>query len=449
MENKIERYILRGLMYDEDYTQRVLPYIHEEYFQENNLRWIFRFLRQFAQDWQKCSHSAPLFVELANDSTLSERERGAIQAYIKELKEDKATVNKDWLFKQTEQFCKQRAIYNAIADAITIYEDDSRRDEITVVPENLRQAISVSFDNHIGMDYIEDAERRYDYYSSPVHKIEFDLHKLNQITNGGVTRKTLNLIVAGVNVGKTLGLIHLACSYVRRGLNVLYISMEMREEEILKRCDANMMDKPIFEIETMRREQFVDAITKLKMKSYGKLKVKEFPPGCATCADFERILMELKLKNDFSADIVIVDYIGLVAPIGKGDKNKNSYFALKATAEEMRALSVKHNCVVWTAMQLTREGFDSNDVEMTDIAESFGVPATADFIISITRDENMDKQNRLKVKQLKNRYGNRTDELRFDVGVDLKKQTLYDYSSPDTQTLKDKLRVNTSRLLQE
>ena len=449
MESKIERYILRGLMYDEEYTQKVLPYIKEEYFQENTHRWVFRFVRKFANEWQKCSHSAPLYVELANESSLSERERGDIQAYIKELKEDKSTVNKDWLVGQTEQFCKQRAIYNAIADAITIYEDEERKDEISVVPENLRQAISVSFDSHIGMDYIDDAETRWDYYSNPAHKIEFDINELNEITNGGVSRKTLNLIVAGVNVGKTMGLIHLACSYMRRGLNVLYISMEMREEEILKRCDANMMDKPLQEVETMRREQFVDAISKLREKSYGKLKVKEFPPGCASCADFERIMMELRLKNDFRADILIVDYIGLVAPISAAQKNKNSYFALKSTAEELRALSVKHNCVLWTAMQLTRDGFDSNDVEMTDIAESFGVPATADFIISLTRDENMDKQNRLKVKQLKNRYGNRTDKLRFNVGVDLKKQTLYDYWEEKDESLKNKLRTNTGRLLQE
>jgi KaiC/GvpD/RAD55 family RecA-like ATPase len=435
MDVTSEKLILSSLVQDEDYVRQVLPFLQSEYFHDKVERAVFETIHSYLQEYNTLPNRTTLLVDIRNHEKLNEKEIEEAEVIVRDIFTIDRPTDIKWLIKQTEEFCQSKAVYNAIMKAIAIYDGTEKTLTPHAIPDMIKEAVGISFDSRIGMDMYDDAGVRYDYYTLPESKVPFDIEILNEVTNGGVGRKTLNVVVAGVNVGKTLSLVHLACAYARAGLNVLYFTMEMREEEILKRMDANMLKTPINRLEELGRDTFIDKVEKIRAKSYGKIKVKEYPPGVAHVGHFKHIINELKMKQRFVPDIIIVDYIGITASSRMKLGQQTSYFYLKAVAEELRALAVETNTVLWTAMQLTRSGITNTDVEITDVSESMGIPATADFMISVTRTEELDNLGQVLFKQLKNRYGNKTNKLRFVVGIDFDKQTLYDVNQSEQEDI--------------
>lgn len=431
-----ERLILGGLVLNDDFVRHVVPYIQPEYFESAAERLVFENIKKYLNEYNTLPAKPALIIDVQNDSSAPDKITEEAVEVVKDIYNINVDeLDKKWLVDQCEGFCQNKAVYNAIMKAIAIYDGSDKDHTPHVIPDLIKDAVGVSFDTHIGMDMFEDAESRYDYYTAPESKIPFDLDILNKITNGGCSRKTLNVFVAGINVGKTLSMAHLAAAYMRAGLNVLYISMEMCEHEILKRVDANMLKVPLSQLSHLDKDTFMGKVERIKQKTHGKLKVKEFPPGAANAAHFKHLINELKLKQRFSPDVIMVDYIGITGSSRMKLGVQTSYFYLKAVAEELRALAVETETVLWTAMQLTRTGINSSDVEITDVSESMGIPATADLMLSVSRTEEMDELGQLLFKQLKNRYGNKTNLLRFAVGVDLDKQTLYDVNQEEQKDL--------------
>lgn len=444
MEITTERLILHSLVTDEEYIRQVLPFLKSDYFHDKIERAIFEKIRDYLHEYSALPNKTTLIIDIREHEKLNEKEVEEAENVIKDIFKIEDASDTKWLIKQTEEFCQSKAVYNSIMKAISIYDGTEKNLTPHAIPDLIKEAISVSFDTHIGMDLYEDAELRYEYYTRAESKIPFDIEILNEVTSGGVGRKTLNVVVAGVNVGKTLSLVHLACAYARQGYNVIYFTMEMREEEILKRIDANMLKVPISKLKDFSRDEFIDKVEKIRQKSYGKIKVKEFPPGSAHAGHFKHVLSELKIKKRFIPDVIIVDYIGITASSRIRAGQQNSYFYLKSISEELRALAVETDTALWTAMQLTRSGISSTDVEITDVSESMGIPATADFMISLTRTEDLDNLGQILVKQLKNRYGNKTNKLRFVVGIDLDCQLLYDVNQSEQDDIIDETKVITS-----
>lgn len=426
-----ERLILSSLVLDDDYVRQALPFLKSEYFHDKVECAVFETIRSYLNEYNTLPNRTTLLVDIRNHEKLNEKEIAEAESIIRDIFSIDRPTDGKWLIKQTEEFCRTKAVYNAIMKAIAVYDGTEKTMAPHAIPDMIKDAVSISFDSHIGMDLYDDAGARYDYYTLPSSKVPFDIELMNEITNGGVGRKTLNVVVAGVNVGKTLSLVHLACAYARAGLNVLYFTMEMREEEILKRMDANMLKTPINKLGEFDRDVFIDKVEKIRAKSYGKIKVKEYPPGAAHVGHFKHVISELKMKQRFVPDIIVVDYIGITGSSRMKVGQQTSYFYLKAVAEELRALAVETDTVLWTAMQLTRAGISNTDVEITDVSESMGIPATADFMISVTRTEELDGLGQVLFKQLKNRYGNKSNKLRFVVGVDLDRQTLYDVNQSE------------------
>jgi replicative DNA helicase len=441
-----EKLILSSLVVDDDYVRQVLPFLQSEYFNDKIERSVFETIRSYIHEYNTLPNKTTLLVDIRSHEKLNEKEVAEAENVVREIFDIDRPSDSKWLIKKTEEFCQEKAVYNAIMKAIAIYDGTEKTVTPHAIPDMIKDAVGISFDSHIGMDMYDDAGARYDYYTLPSSKIPFDIEILNEITNGGAGRKTLNVFVAGVNVGKTLSLVHLACAYARAGLNVLYFTMEMREEEILKRMDANMLKTPINKLEEFGRDAFIDKVEKLRAKSYGKIKVKEYPPGAAHAGHFKHIIGELKMKQRFVPDVIMVDYIGITGSARMKIGQQNSYFYLKAVAEELRALAVETDTVLWTAMQLTRTGITNTDVEITDVSESMGIPATADFMLSVTRTEELDGLGQVLLKQLKNRYGNKTNKLRFVVGIDLDKQTLYDVNQSEQDDIVVSQQVSTSNV---
>lgn len=426
MDITTEKLILSNLVKNSDYTVKVLPHIKSEYFQHQETQIIFDIIKTYISTYSIQPDKTTLVVECRQSPKVSEINSDDVESVARELFELDTPADNTWLIKQTEDFCRNKAIYNTIANVIDIYEGKNKQYNYHAIPDLLKEAIGISFETTIGLDFFDDAEMRYQYYTEKENKLEFGIDILNLITNGGVGKKTLNVLVAGVNCGKTLGLISLAADYIRRGQNVLYITLEVREEEILKRVDANMLDVSINDLSSLSKEKFMNKIEKIKSKQHGKLKVKEFPPGTASAAHIKHIMKELKLKQGFEPAILVIDYLGLCASSRIKPGTQNSYFYLKAVAEELRALAVEHDIVCWTAAQFSRGGQANSDADITDVAESHGLSATADFMVGMNRTEELDEAGALQFKQLKNRYGNKTNHLRFLVGVDLEKQKLYE-----------------------
>lgn len=435
MEITSERVILSSLVKSESFVRQTLPFLKAEYFHDRVERAVFETVQAYLQNYNTLPNKTSLLIDVREHEKLSEKETAEAELVVKELFAIEEPSDDKWLVKQTEEFCQSKAVYNAIMKAIAIYDGAEKDLTPHAIPDMIKDAVGVSFDTHIGMDMCDDVEARHDYYTREESKVPFDIDVLNEVTNGGAGRKTLNVIVAGVNVGKTLSLVHLACAYARQGLNVLYFTMEMREEEILRRVDANILRMPMNKLETLTKDAFVEKFESVKEKSYGKIKVKEFPPGSAHTGHFKHVISELKLKQRFVPDIILVDYIGITASARMKLGQQNSYFYLKAVAEELRALAVETDTVLWSAMQLTRSGMSNSDVDITDVSESMGIPATADFMLSVTRTEELDEMGQVLFKQLKNRYGNKVDKLRFVVGVDLYRQTLYEVNQSEQDDL--------------
>jgi len=438
----LQTIILKTLTNDEEYCRKALPHIKAEYF-ENEHKPIYELILKFLSKFNKLPNSPALEVEFQKSDYVNRSDRNEIQSLIVELK-NYEEVERDWLLNSTEEWCKQRAVYLAIIKSIGII--DGKEENLTdgAIPGILSKALSVSFDTNVGHDYFENAEKRYDFYHLQEDKIPFDLSMFNTITKGGVSNKTLNIILAGTGVGKSLAMCHFASANLTAGQNVLYITMEMAEERIAERIDANLFDVPIDQLETLPRELFNSKVNKLKSKTRGKLIVKEYPTASAHAGHFRALLDELKLKKDFKPDVIYIDYLNICGSSrmkGLGG-SVNTYSLIKAIAEELRGLAVEHNVPIWSATQVTRTGFGNTDVELTDTSESFGLPATADLMLALISTEQLEGMNQLMVKQLKNRYNDPTQDKRFVVGIDRSKMRLYDVED-SAQTLSSD-EINTS-----
>jgi replicative DNA helicase len=424
----IEQQILSGLVYDEEFARTVMPFLKDEYFREESQSVVFGLIRDYIEKYNKRPTPMALAIELTNKNNLSQITFELAKGILIEMKREEVDII--WLIDQAEQFCQDKAIINAVMAAIKIIEDKNGSVSRGAIPKMLSDAIAVSFDDRVGHDYFDGAAERWDFYNRIEERVEFDLEWLNKITAGGVTRKTLNIILGGTNTGKTLLMTHMASANLKKGKNVLYITMEMAEERISQRVDANLLDVTIDEMKSMPRDLFIARLEQVKARTVGKLVVKEFPTSSAGAAHFRHLLNELRIKKNFVPDIIYIDYLNICCSTRiKANSGANSYTIIKSIAEELRGLAVEFNVPIISATQTTRGGFDSSDVDLTDTSESFGLPATADFMFAIMRTEELDQVNQMLFKQLKNRYSDVTQNVRAVIGVDRPKFRFYDVES--------------------
>lgn len=416
--------ILSNLIHNEGYGRKVIPFLRNEYFRNKVDQTIFQTIDTYVSTFNTFPSISALKVEISNLNTLNQDEHVLINEKLQTL-----TVNdqdQEWLFKQTEKYCKDQAIYNAISDSIKIL-DDKNHNNPNVIPSLLENALAVSFDTHIGHDFLEDIEQRYDFYHRTESKIGFDLDYLNKITKGGLLRKTLNVVLAGTGVGKSLFMCHCAAYHLVSAKNVLYITMEMAEERIAERIDANLMNVPLDELALLPKDSYLKKIERVKEKTAGKLVIKEYPTSQAGAANFRHLLNELRLKKKFIPDIIYIDYLNIcMSNRIKHGANVNSYTYVKAIAEELRGLAVEFNVPIVSATQTTRSGYTSSDVGLEDTSESFGLPATVDLMFAMISTEELEDLNQIMVKQLKNRYADPAKHRRFVIGVDKSRMKLYD-----------------------
>ena len=435
MQTNIEQTILRNLLTDEKYMRKVLPFIKPDYFQ-GIYKTLFKEAGKYVAKYNKLPTSETLGIEL-NDSNLSGEQFQMAMDIVPQLFAVEK-IDQDWLIDSTEKWCQDRAIHNAIMESITII--DGKHESLTkgALPDLLSKALGVAFDTNVGHDYVENAEQRYDFYHTEEDRIPFDLEYFNKITKGGVPNKTLNICLAGTGVGKSLFMCHLAASSLVDGKNVLYITMEMAEERIAERIDANLLNIPIDQLETMSKDMFTKKVYDLLKKTAGKLIVKEYPTGSAHSGHFRALLNELKLKKEFQPDIIFIDYLNICASSRMKAMGGaiNSYTYIKAIAEELRGLAVEYDLPIFSATQTTRSGYSNSDVGLEDTSESFGLPATADLMFALISTEELEKMNQMMVKKLKNRYNDPTHHKRFVIGVDRSKMRLFDVDEDD-QTLTD------------
>jgi replicative DNA helicase len=436
MQEKIQTVILKTLTQNEDYCRQALPHLKPEYFEEEH-KPVYQLFLDFIGKFNKLPTSAVLNIEFQSSTFVNRQDANEVIGLINDM-DRPVEVDMNWLLTTTERWCKDRAIHLAIMESIAIIDGRDADKQEGAIPEILQKALAVSFDANVGHDYIESAEERFDFYHEKEERIPFNLEKLNDITKGGVTNKTLNIILAGTGVGKSLAMCHLAADGLEQGKNVLYITLEMAEERIAERIDANLMDVPIDQIESLPKQLFESKVGKIKAKTNGKLIIKEYPTSTAHVGHFRALLNELKLKKNFKPDMIFIDYINICASSrikGLGS-SVNTYSLIKAIAEELRGLAGEFKVPVWSATQVTRTGFANTDVELTDTAESFGLPATADLMFALISTEQLEGMNQIMVKQLKNRYNDLTQNKRFVLGIDRPKMRLYDVDD-SAQTLQD------------
>jgi replicative DNA helicase len=422
--DRIEITILRSLIFNEDYCRKVIPFIRQEYFGEYAERIIFEEIYEFIAKYDKLATKEVLSIEVSNRRDLSEDQLKQCNDIISNLTDDEADF--DWLLNSTEKWCKDRAIYLALMESVHIVDDDTGKKNKDAIPHILSEALGVSFDHNIGHDYVKNFEERYDFYHKTEEKIPFDLEYFNKITKDGLPSKTLNVVLAGTGVGKSLFMCHLASSVLLQGRNVLYVTLEMAEEKIAERIDANLLDVDIKSIAELPKRMFETKIQSLVNRSIGTLIIKEYPTASAHVGHFKTLLNELSMKKSFKPDIIFVDYLNICASSRYKGSIVNSYTYVKAIAEELRGLAVEHNVPIVTATQTTRSGFNSSNIELTDTSESFGLPATADFMFALISTEELEQRGQILVKQLKNRYNDPTANRKFLIGVDRSKMRLYD-----------------------
>lgn len=420
-----ESLVLTNLLDNDEYARKVLPFLRLSYFKEPACKTIFETYVKYFEKYNAPPTREVLAHEVNNITTLSDNEFEDTLDNLEALVQDSAPKF-DWLVDTTEAFCQDRALENAISECISIQDGESKVHTKNAIPDILKEALAVSFDTHIGHDYFEDYENRFEFYNTDHPRIPFDLEMFNKITNGGIPRKTLNVILAGTNVGKTLAMVHMAAQYMMQGKNVLYVTFEMSEEAISNRIDANLFEQTVNEVENMDKINFYKGIQSLHSKTHGKLIVKEYPTSGAHVGHMRQLLQELRLKKGFVPDVVMVDYIGIMASARVKLANTNSYFYIKAIAEELRGLAVEFDVPVWSAVQVNRQGYGDSDFDLTNTAESFGLPATADFMIAAIRTEELDALGQILWKQLKSRYGNKNFYEKFVTGVDPDRMRLYD-----------------------
>jgi replicative DNA helicase len=424
---RIEHVILKSLIFNEDYTRKVLPFLKDEYFGDRIEKLVFKEIESYITKYNSTPTYESLVIEVNNKNITEDEFKGSIEL-LDELNQNKNERSKeDWLINETERFCQDKAILNGVREAISILDGKSKTHEKGAIPDILTKALAVSFDNNIGHDYIDDFESRYDFYHRKEEKIPFDLDYFNKITKGGLPKKSLNIILAGPGVGKSLLMCHHAASCLTQGKNVLYITMEMAEQRIAERIDANLLNVTVDDIQTLSREDYSRRVGKLKTGNIGKLIIKEYPTATAGANHFRALLNELNLKKNFVPDILIIDYMNICSSSRlKMGASVNSYTFVKSIAEELRGLAVEFDVPLLTASQLTRSGASSSDPNMDDVSESFGVAATADLMFALISTEELEQLNQLMVKQIKNRYYDPTKNKRFVIGVDRAKMKLYD-----------------------
>ena len=424
MTERIEETILRNLIYNEQYYRKVVPFIKADYFQEYHEKIVFEEIADFAAKYDKVPTKEVLTINLQNRGDLTEETfKDSVQG-INSLSDD--WVDYDWLLDATEKWCQDRAIYLALMQSIKIADGGDKKFTKGAIPSILQDALAVSFDEHIGHDYIEQSSDRYEFYHRKEEKIPFDLEKFNFITKGGLPNKTLNIALAGTGVGKSLFMCHMAGSALTQGYNVLYITCEMAEEKIAERIDANLLNVNVKDIIDLPEVLFSSKVNDIAKKTRGKLIIKEYPTASAHAGHFKALLSDLALKKDFKPAIIFVDYLNICASVRYKGAIVNSYTYVKAIAEELRGLAVESNVPIISATQTTRAGFGNSDPDLTDTSESFGLPATADFMFALISTEELEQQGRIMVKQLKNRYNDPTSSRKFMVGIDRSKMKLYD-----------------------
>ena len=424
MSERIEQTILRNLIYNEEYYRKVVPFLKAEYYETYHERIIFEEIADFAAKYDKIPTKEVLTINIQNRADLTDE---AFQDSVQEINSlTDEWVDYDWLLDATEKWCQDRAIYLALMQSIKIADGGDKKFTKGAIPSILQDALAVSFDENIGHDYIEQSSDRYECYHRKEEKIPFDLEKFNFITKGGLPNKTLNIALAGTGVGKSLFMCHMAGSALTQGYNVLYITCEMAEEKIAERIDANLLNVNVKDIIELPEVLFSSKVNEIAKKTRGKLIIKEYPTASAHVGHFKALLSDLNLKKDFKPDIIFVDYLNICASVRYKGAIVNSYTYVKAIAEELRGLAVESNVPIISATQTTRSGYGNSDPDLTDTSESFGLPATADFMFALISTEELEQQGRIMVKQLKNRYNDPTSSRKFMVGIDRSKMKLYD-----------------------
>ena len=422
---RLEHTILRNLVYNEDYSRKVIPFIQPEYFEQRSEKVVFEEIVQFIVKYNSAITKEALGIEIENRTDLTETDVKDIREICETLND--SVVEKQWLLDTTEKWCRDRAIYLALMESIHIADGNDGKKNRDAIPGILSDALAVSFDNNIGHDYLQNYEERYEFYHRKEDKIEFDLEYFNKITKDGLPNKTLNIALAGTGVGKSLFMCHVASAALLQGRNVLYITLEMAEERIAERIDANLLNVPIQQLVDLPRSTFENKVTSLSKKTQGTLIIKEYPTASAHSGHFKALLNELALKKSFRPDIIFIDYLNICASSRhKANGSANSYSYIKSIAEELRGLAVEFKVPIVSATQTTRSGYGNSDVELTDTSESFGLPATADLMFALISTEELEGLGQIMVKQLKNRYNDPTVFKRFVVGIDRAKMRLYD-----------------------
>ena len=437
---RIERLILSHLIHNENFSRKVVPYVKAEYFEDTSERMVFKLIQEYILKHNDLPTKQSLSIDLDQLDGVHESDYTKSSEIIHSL--DKPNDSKDitpWLLEQSETFCQDKAIYNAVVNAIAILEGNEKTHlSKGAIPTVLSDALAVSFDPHVGHDFIEDAENRFEFYHRVEEKLEYDLEMFNKITKGGLPKKTLNICLAGTGVGKSLFMCHQAAAALSVNKNVLYITLEMAEERIAERIDANLLDIPMSQLEEIPRDMYKKKIDKLKGKTKGKVIIKEYPTASASAMHFKNLLGELNLKRNFVPDIIFIDYLNICTSSRiKAGANVNSYTYIKSIAEELRGLAVEYDVPIVSATQTTRTGFTSTDIGLEDTSESFGLPATADFMFALISSEEMEELNQLLVKQLKNRYNDPTSYRKFIIGVDRSKMRLYDVEQKAQEDISD------------
>ena len=434
--DSIEKVILRNLVYNEEYLRKVLPFIEPDYFDNRGERIVFEHITKYVAEYNSLITKEVLLIEIEDRRDITQDEVKNINETINDLQDIECDF--EWLSDTTEKWCRDRAIYLALMESIKIADGQDEKKNRDAIPTILSDALSVSFNRNVGHDYLEDYEERYELYTKKESRIQFDLEFFNKITKGGLPNKTLNIALAGTGVGKSLFMCHHASSVLLNGKNVLYITLEMSEEKIAERIDANLLNVNIQEIIDLPKPLFESKVNALSKKTQGSLIIKEYPTASAHAGHFKALLSELALKKSFRPDIIFIDYLNICASSRyKAGSNVNSYSYIKAIAEELRGLAVEANLPIVSATQTTRSGYGSSDVELTDTSESFGLPATADLMFALISTEELEGLNQIMVKQLKNRYNDPTMNKRFVVGIDRAKMRLYDCEQKAQEELVD------------
>jgi archaellum biogenesis ATPase FlaH len=421
---RIEITILRNFFYNEEFTRKALPFVKPDYFTNRIEKLLYEEIDKFVQEYKNLPTKETILIEFGRRKDINEEELKLIKELVISFTDEKSDLQ--WLLDTTEKFCKDRAVHNAVLSGIKILDGKDKQRQPEAIPSILSEALAVSFDNHIGHDYIGDAESRFDWYHTKEKRYPFDLSFFNKITKGGVPSKTLNIALAGTGVGKSLFMCHVASNFLTQGQNVLYITLEMAEERIAERIDANLMDVTMDDLHDMPKQLYDNKMAKLRSKTTGELIIKEYPTASAHSGHFRALINELSLKKSFKPDVVFVDYLNICASSRFKGGNISSYFYIKAIAEELRGLAVEFNLPIFSATQTTRTGYVSTDIGLEDTSESFGLPATADFMFALMSNEELESLGQMKVKQLKNRYNDPSMNRAFIVGVDRSKMRLYD-----------------------